>query len=121
CKDGMYCQVKVEYAFDAQMLRKKYALVHYDSPWPLIKEYVPGVGAACFFLRHQGKILARFQHQRIRETNPTGSGSCLRVSVAPDPALMRSEERRVGKECRARGARWRDKKRKTVQVDDGVV
>jgi len=93
CKDGMYCQVKVEYAFDAQMLRKKYALVHYDSPWPLIKEYVPGVGAACFFLRHQGKILARFQHQRIRETNPTGSGSCLRVSVAPDPALMEAGER----------------------------
>lgn len=91
--DGIRCRLNVEYAFDGDMLLEKYAAVHRSSPWPLVKEYVAGTGVGCFLLFHRGRVLARFQHRRIRETNPTGSGSCLRVSVAPDPALMAGSER----------------------------
>jgi len=35
----------------------------------------------------EGELRAEFAHRRIRDVNPTGSGSALRVSVAPDPEV----------------------------------
>jgi predicted ATP-grasp superfamily ATP-dependent carboligase len=92
CRDGVRQRMSVQYAFDGKMLLQKYTQMHRFSPWPLVKEYVPGTGVACFFLFHRGEVLARFQHRRIRETNPTGSGSCLRVSEAVDANLMEASE-----------------------------
>jgi predicted ATP-grasp superfamily ATP-dependent carboligase len=83
----------VEYAWNADEFRRRFAAMHAISPWPLVQEYVAGEGLGCFFLRHQGEILARFQHRRIRDIRPTGSGSCLRESVPPDAALMERSER----------------------------
>ncbi|MBI1749139.1 MAG: ATP-grasp domain-containing protein [Acidobacteria bacterium] len=83
----------VEYAWNAEELRQRYAAVHEKSPWPMVQEYVSGAGAGCFFLIRDACVLAQFQHLRIRDKNPTGSGSCLRLSVPPDEALMASSER----------------------------
>jgi predicted ATP-grasp superfamily ATP-dependent carboligase len=83
----------VEYAFDKEELRRRIATLISDSPWPLLQEYVRGIGVGCFFLIKDGKVLARFQHRRLRDINPTGSGSSLRVSVPPDPELMEMSER----------------------------
>jgi predicted ATP-grasp superfamily ATP-dependent carboligase len=55
--------------------------------WPLIQEFVPGQGKGVFALCDQGRVVALFAHERLRETRPTGSGSSLRRSVALDPRL----------------------------------
>jgi predicted ATP-grasp superfamily ATP-dependent carboligase len=56
----------------------------------LVQEFVPGEGAGYFALMHHGQLRAEFAHRRIRDVVPTGSGSALRVSVAPDPEIRRA-------------------------------
>jgi predicted ATP-grasp superfamily ATP-dependent carboligase len=90
---GQRIRLGVEYAFDRDALRQKYAALHRCSPWPMVQAYVAGTGVGCFFLIRGGKVLARFQHQRIRDVDPTGSGSSLRVGVAPNPLIMGASER----------------------------
>ena len=53
----------------------------------LVQEYVEGYGAGYFALMRNGELRAEFAHRRIRDLHPTGSGSCLRMSVPPDPTL----------------------------------
>jgi predicted ATP-grasp superfamily ATP-dependent carboligase len=95
-RDGRRVSAGVEYAFDKREFLEKYREVHALSPWPIVQEYVRGTGMGCFFLRHNGEIMARFQHRRIRDVRPTGSGSSLRESVKPDAALHAGSERLLG-------------------------
>jgi predicted ATP-grasp superfamily ATP-dependent carboligase len=53
----------------------------------LLQEYWPGVGHGVEMLLDQGRPLAAFQHERIREIPVHGGASALRRSVALDPAL----------------------------------
>jgi predicted ATP-grasp superfamily ATP-dependent carboligase len=53
----------------------------------LAQEFVEGTGSGYFALLRQGELRAEFAHVRLRDVHPTGSGSCLRVSVEPDPRL----------------------------------
>lgn len=53
----------------------------------LAQEYVDGEGAGYFALMRHGELRAEFAHRRIRDVYPTGSGSAVRVSVAPDPEI----------------------------------
>jgi predicted ATP-grasp superfamily ATP-dependent carboligase len=92
CWQGQRFRLSVAYAFNKDTLRQKYFALHRFSPWPLVQSYVTGSGKGCFFLIREGEILARFQHRRIRDQDPTGSGSTLRISVAPDPTLMKASE-----------------------------
>lgn len=92
-RSGERVSAGTEYAWSADEFLRQFAAMHAVSPWPLVQEYVPGEGLGCFFLRHRGEIVARFQHRRIRDTRPTGSGSCLRESVPSDPGLMERSER----------------------------
>jgi len=92
-RDGRRIPLSVQYAFDANVLRRIYCDLCERTPWPMLQSYVPGRGVGCFFLFQEGNVLARFQHQRIRDTNPTGSGSSLRVSAPADPSLMDASER----------------------------
>ncbi len=92
-QNGRRVSAGVEYAFDAEEFRRRFSAAHSLCPWPIVQEYVPGEGQGCFFLRHRGEILARFQHRRLRDIRPTGSGSCLRESVAPGAHLMEQSER----------------------------
>lgn len=50
----------------------------------LVQEFVPGTGGGYFALLRDGELRAEFAHRRIRDVRPTGSGSALRESVAPD-------------------------------------
>lgn len=56
----------------------------------LVQEFVEGQGAGFFALMRHGEPRAEFAHRRIRDARPTGSGSALRESVAPDPRVRRA-------------------------------
>jgi predicted ATP-grasp superfamily ATP-dependent carboligase len=56
----------------------------------LAQEFIDGVGMGYFALMRHGDLLAEFAHVRLRDVRPTGSGSSLRVSVAPDRRLRRA-------------------------------
>jgi predicted ATP-grasp superfamily ATP-dependent carboligase len=53
----------------------------------LVQEYVIGSGAGYFALMRHGDLRGEFAHRRLRDVRPTGSGSALRESVAPTPAI----------------------------------
>ncbi len=53
----------------------------------LVQEFVLGGGAGYFALMNAGELRGEFAHRRIRDVRPTGSGSALRESVEPTPAL----------------------------------
>lgn len=75
-------------------------LVEFLSPYqainryPLIQHYCPGQGLGQFFLRHNGKIIQRFQHQRLHEWPPEGGTStlCQAVSTENHQALLQKSE-----------------------------
>jgi predicted ATP-grasp superfamily ATP-dependent carboligase len=57
-------------------------------PAPLIQRFIPGTGrGVCLLSSQDGRPLAEFAHERLRDYRPTGSGSVLRRSVRVDPAL----------------------------------
>ncbi len=53
----------------------------------IAQEFIEGTGAGYFALMNEGELCAEFAHQRIRDVRPTGSGSAVRVSTAPDPII----------------------------------
>src|SRR4051794_40230797 len=53
----------------------------------IVQEFIEGGGAGYFALMCRGELRAEFAHRRIRDVHPTGSGSALRVSVAPEPKI----------------------------------
>ena len=54
----------------------------------MIQKYVPGHGAGVFALYNQGKAVAFFAHQRLREKPPRGGVSVLSESVELDAELL---------------------------------
>ncbi len=91
--DGQRMSTHVSFAWDSSSLRAKLAHPQPDGEWPLVQEYVEGTGIGCFFLIHEGRVVRQFQHRRIRDKNPTGSGSCYRIGTPPTPELMQASER----------------------------
>ena len=77
----------VEYCFRPEHLEAQYLAVHRRAPWPLIQAFVPGEGYGVSLLCRNGHPKALFAHRRLRMIRPTGSGSSLRESVAPPPAM----------------------------------
>ncbi len=53
----------------------------------LMQEYYPGTGVGVELLMHEGRPLAAFQHQRLREFPVSGGPSAMRESVPLDAAL----------------------------------
>lgn len=53
----------------------------------LVQEFVEGVGVGYFALVRHGEPRLEFAHRRLRDVRPTGSGSSLRVSIEPPPAV----------------------------------
>ncbi|MBI4609217.1 MAG: ATP-grasp domain-containing protein [Candidatus Rokubacteria bacterium] len=78
----------VEYCFSAEELEAKYLAVHRRAPLPLIQEFIPGEGYGVSVLYRRGRLKALFAHRRLRMIRPTGSGSSLRESIAPPPAMV---------------------------------
>ena len=77
----------VEYCFRPEDLEVRYLAVHRRAPLPLIQEFIPGEGYGISVLCNRGQVRALFAHRRLRMIRPTGSGSSLRESVAPPPAM----------------------------------
>lgn len=64
------------------------------SLWPLLlQERIVGPGIGVFLFRHEGKILARFAHRRLREKPPSGGVSVYRESLAYPDVLGAAAER----------------------------
>jgi len=53
----------------------------------IVQEFIEGSGVGYFALMCHGDLRAEFAHHRIRDVHPTGSGSAVRVSVAPEPKI----------------------------------
>jgi predicted ATP-grasp superfamily ATP-dependent carboligase len=64
-----------------------------DGQWPLIQAYVPGTGKGVFALCDDGRVVAWFAHERLRDVRPTGSGSSLRRAIALEPRLRDPAQR----------------------------
>jgi predicted ATP-grasp superfamily ATP-dependent carboligase len=62
----------------------------------LAQEFIEGTGAGYFVLMNQGEPGAEFAHRRIRDVRPSGSGSALRVSIAPTEAMRDASLRILG-------------------------
>jgi hypothetical protein len=60
----------------------------------LLQDYVTGRGAGAFLLRWQGRLMARFAHQRLHEIPYTGGHSSLRCAHV-DEELFADAERRA--------------------------
>ena len=57
--------------------------------WPIIQSWVAGQGKGVFALCDHGRVVAWFAHERLRDVQPSGSGSSLRRS-APTEARLRA-------------------------------
>jgi predicted ATP-grasp superfamily ATP-dependent carboligase len=75
------------YACNPEQFAEAFADVRSRCSTILIQEFVEGDGMGYFALMNHGELRAEFAHRRIRDVYPTGSGSAVRVSVAPDPAI----------------------------------
>ncbi|HEX8852383.1 MAG TPA: ATP-grasp domain-containing protein, partial [Pyrinomonadaceae bacterium] len=61
--------------------------------WPLVQGYVSGKGKGVFALCDEGRAVAWFAHERLRDTRPSGSASSLRRSIPLDARLREPAER----------------------------
>lgn len=59
----------------------------------LVQQRVRGPGEGMFFLRWQGRAVARFAHRRLREKPPAGGVSVYRESIAIPTELAETGER----------------------------
>lgn len=75
------------YATDPQTFRTAYARMREGCSTVLVQEFVEGIGVGYFALMRHGELRAEFAHRRLRDVRPTGSGSSLRVSTAPEPRI----------------------------------
>jgi predicted ATP-grasp superfamily ATP-dependent carboligase len=76
----VYARTAEEFSAALRILRQRCSSV-------LVQEYVIGSGAGYFALMRHGELRGEFAHRRLRDVRPTGSGSALRESVAPSPAV----------------------------------
>jgi predicted ATP-grasp superfamily ATP-dependent carboligase len=74
------------YAFCADDLCKKYqaTIQTYNllpNEYPIIQEYINGIGYGVSMLYNEGEVRAKFTHKRIREYPVTGGPSTYRIST----------------------------------------
>ena len=93
-KDGPDGPIKlgVSWAHDADELRAIAGQLPAAAYPLLLQERIAGPGTGVFLLRWDGRTLATFAHERIREKPPSGGVSVCCISVAPEPALVRQAE-----------------------------
>jgi predicted ATP-grasp superfamily ATP-dependent carboligase len=60
----------------------------------VVQGYVPGSGVGAFLVRWNGRVLARFMHERVHEVPHTGGASSFRRSFWHD-GIMTDAERRL--------------------------
>lgn len=75
------------YARTAAHLRRAWHDLSRRCEAALAQEFVEGAGTGYFALMRHGELRAEFAHRRLRDVRPTGSGSSLRISIAPPPRV----------------------------------
>jgi predicted ATP-grasp superfamily ATP-dependent carboligase len=63
-----------------------------EVSFPLIQQYIDGIGCGFFALYQRGVCKRVFMHRRIRETPPSGGASCCAMSIY-EPDLMAAGKR----------------------------
>jgi predicted ATP-grasp superfamily ATP-dependent carboligase len=86
----------VSYATDAASLATTMRMLGPRSRL-LLQEYCPGEGHGVGLLLDHGRVVAAFQHRRLREVPFTGGPSSLRESVQLDPDLFEHSSRLLGR------------------------
>ena len=84
--DGRIDAFAVSYAGDREELEQRLAAAS-QATSILLQRWLPGRGLGVELLMHEGRPLAAFQHERLREVPVTGGASSLRVSVPLDADL----------------------------------
>jgi predicted ATP-grasp superfamily ATP-dependent carboligase len=87
-------QGTVRYANDVEELRRLIASFIRDNPalidrgaYPLVQEYIDGIGHGFYGLADHGQLRAYFMHRRLHEVPPTGGPSAMAMSYR-DPKLL---------------------------------
>lgn len=94
---GLFATAKAPaYVNQAADLAKVMEARRQGADWPLVQEFVRGQGKGVFALCDRGRVVAWFAHERLRDTQPTGSGSSLRRSVSLEGRLREPSERLLG-------------------------
>jgi predicted ATP-grasp superfamily ATP-dependent carboligase len=78
------------YARTAEALSQAWRDLSRRCEAALVQEFVEGTGTGYFALMRHGELRAEFAHRRIRDVRPTGSGSSLRISIAPPPRVRQA-------------------------------
>jgi predicted ATP-grasp superfamily ATP-dependent carboligase len=78
----------VSYAYSHEDLHQKVEQRLSEAGDVLVQDFAPGIGVGFSCLASDGKIFIPFQWERIRETDPRGSGSSSRKSVPLDPQIV---------------------------------
>jgi predicted ATP-grasp superfamily ATP-dependent carboligase len=86
--NGRNVKLDVSHAADPEQLAERERELD-EAAFPLLlQERIVGPGMAIMLLTWEGRTLAVFSHQRIREKPPAGGESVYTVSVAADPTLV---------------------------------
>jgi predicted ATP-grasp superfamily ATP-dependent carboligase len=87
-RTGEWVSGGVQYAHDAEDLKKKYLQSHALIPRPLVQERIDGEGRGVFLLVWNGELKAAFCHRRLREKPPWGGVSVYRESIPFDREIV---------------------------------
>ena len=87
-RNGEWVSGGVQYAHDAEDLKKKYLQSHSLIPHPLVQERIDGEGRGVFLLVWNGQLKAAFCHRRLREKPPWGGVSVYRESMPFDRDIV---------------------------------
>src|SRR3990172_4931107 len=85
----------VSYADSLDSLAEQMKVLEGRCP-VLLQEYCEGTGQGVELLLHRGRVLAAFQHRRLREIPVHGGVSSYRESVPLDPAMYDYAARMLG-------------------------
>jgi predicted ATP-grasp superfamily ATP-dependent carboligase len=86
-RGGMRATGRPKYAENADQLISAFQQMCEQGSTTIVQEFVEGTGVGYFALMRHGELRVEFAHRRIRDVHPTGSGSALRESTAPDPQI----------------------------------
>jgi predicted ATP-grasp superfamily ATP-dependent carboligase len=92
---GELAKLEVAYAAGPGALARRMADFEGRSA-VLVQEFCGGVGEGVEVLAHEGRVLAAFQHRRLREVPFSGGASSLRESVPLDGELFRHSAALIG-------------------------
>lgn len=87
-QEGNRIRTGVAYAANEKDLREKLNHIPQDAYPVLLQQRIGGAGFGISVLVWEGKLVAAFAHQRIREKPPSGGVSVLREGISLDENLL---------------------------------